>query len=412
MICLLFRPSCGVAELVPPRTPRIYGSGHGGAMIAAPEEMTETPDRGGRADGRLVGCTAGRAFERRRVSAGRVHGAVVHGRARDARVLRAVPRAAPRTSFPITTWSRASSASLSRAGAAAARQRRTRAVSAKRRPSDGHDLGLPPVDGRDIIVPAAHGLHSIRHGGGGAPTKLICGYLGCEPRGQPGHLDPARLDDAQSRRNRTGRMDPLDLSICRQRSGCGAAGSDTVLAKLSELLFVEAVRRYVNELPADQTGWLAGLRDPVVARALALMHGDIARPLERRGTRPRRACRARCWPKIHPPDRDGARCTISCTGACRSAAQKLRETSASLAQVAELVGYEIRGRVLAGVQEEVRPRACGMAARCPVGVPGRLALGCPNKNDWEETMYWEGRFRRHWCPAPARASRRWPRTVR
>ena len=57
----------------------------------------------------------------------------------------------------------------------------------------------------------------------------------------------------------------------------GRAGSETVLAKLSELLFVEAVRRYAEALPDGQTGWLAGLRDPHVARALALLHGDIAR---------------------------------------------------------------------------------------------------------------------------------------
>ena len=48
------------------------------------------------------------------------------------------------------------------------------------------------------------------------------------------------------------------------------AGSETVLAKLSELLFVEALRRYVEGLPEEQTGWLAGLKDPIrVSRAVA-----------------------------------------------------------------------------------------------------------------------------------------------
>ena len=51
-----------------------------------------------------------------------------------------------------------------------------------------------------------------------------------------------------------------------------------MLAKLSELLFVEAVQRYAEALPQGQTGWLAGLRDPYVARALALLHRDIGRP--------------------------------------------------------------------------------------------------------------------------------------
>jgi AraC family transcriptional regulator, alkane utilization regulator len=57
----------------------------------------------------------------------------------------------------------------------------------------------------------------------------------------------------------------------------GRPGSETVLAKLSELLFVEAVRRYAEALPDGQTGWFAGLREPHVARALALLHGDITR---------------------------------------------------------------------------------------------------------------------------------------
>ena len=51
-----------------------------------------------------------------------------------------------------------------------------------------------------------------------------------------------------------------------------------MLAKLSELIFVEAVRRYVETLPEGQTGWLAGLSDPYVGRALALLHRDITHP--------------------------------------------------------------------------------------------------------------------------------------
>ena len=50
-----------------------------------------------------------------------------------------------------------------------------------------------------------------------------------------------------------------------------------MLAKLSELLFVEAVRRYAETLPEGQTGWLAGLRDYYVARALTLLHRDMTR---------------------------------------------------------------------------------------------------------------------------------------
>ena len=55
------------------------------------------------------------------------------------------------------------------------------------------------------------------------------------------------------------------------------AGSETVPAKLSELLFVEALRRYVEGLPDEKTGWLAGLKDPFVSRALSLLHRRVAR---------------------------------------------------------------------------------------------------------------------------------------
>jgi AraC-like DNA-binding protein len=60
-------------------------------------------------------------------------------------------------------------------------------------------------------------------------------------------------------------------------SGSGA-GSGLVLAKLSEVLFVETLRCYVNALPPAETGWLAGARDPAVGQALALLHGEPAHP--------------------------------------------------------------------------------------------------------------------------------------
>jgi AraC-like DNA-binding protein len=56
------------------------------------------------------------------------------------------------------------------------------------------------------------------------------------------------------------------------------AGSGLVLARLSEVLFVETLRRYINSLPAEEKGWLAGARDPVIGQALALLHKEPAEP--------------------------------------------------------------------------------------------------------------------------------------
>jgi len=70
------------------------------------------------------------------------------------------------------------------------------------------------------------------------------------------------------------KLDPIFRGQ-RERIQCG---SELVLAKLSEVLFVETLRRYINALPPDQIGWLAGVRDPVIGQALALMHKEPADP--------------------------------------------------------------------------------------------------------------------------------------
>src|ERR1051326_5137691 len=61
-------------------------------------------------------------------------------------------------------------------------------------------------------------------------------------------------------------------------AGDPETGSDVVLAKLSEVLFVEALRRFIRDLPDQQQGWLAGARDPVIGEALALLHKNPERP--------------------------------------------------------------------------------------------------------------------------------------
>ena len=120
----------------------------------------------------------------------------------------------------------------------------------------------------------------------------------------------------------------------------GRPGSETVPAKLSELMFVEAVRRYVETLPEGETGWLAGLRDTYVARALALLHRDIARPwtvdeLGRAVGLSRSALADRFTRLIGVPPMH-----YVASWRMQVASQKLRNTSASLAQVADMVGYE------------------------------------------------------------------------
>ncbi len=132
----------------------------------------------------------------------------------------------------------------------------------------------------------------------------------------------------------------LGSDIIQPPKDVGRPGSETVLAKLSELLFVEAVRRYAEALPEGQTGWLAGLREPYVARALALLHRDITRrwtvdDLCREVGLSRSALADRFIRLIGVPPMH-----YLANWRMQVATQKLRSTSASLAQIAEIVGYD------------------------------------------------------------------------
>jgi hypothetical protein len=142
----------------------------------------------------------------------------------------------------------------------------------------GSHLELPPVPAKQVVrVPPDGGLAVIRHGGGGEKTRVVCGYLGCDrTHGNPltSALPPIVRFDA--RKGSVAALMKSSLEFAADEIAARRAGSEAVLAKLSELLFVEALRRYVEGLPDEQTGWLAGLKDPFVSRTLSLLHGRVA----------------------------------------------------------------------------------------------------------------------------------------
>ncbi|MFB9265742.1 AraC family transcriptional regulator [Bradyrhizobium erythrophlei] len=112
---------------------------------------------------------------------------------------------------------------------------------------------------------------------GGAPSaRLVCGYLACDARPFNPLLEslPPMLKAGGERRNDVGGLGQF-IHFAVAEVADRRVGSESVLTKLSELMFIDVVRRYVEALPPQQTGWLAGLRDPSVAKALALIH---ARP--------------------------------------------------------------------------------------------------------------------------------------
>ena len=131
-----------------------------------------------------------------------------------------------------------------------------------------------------VALTRANEISRVRYGGGGGKTKLICGFFTCDralserliwqlPRALnfPVAVDSAAIllsgavRDTHSRPERAAKP-----------------GMQAVLCKLSELLFVEAVRSHLDALQESSGGWLAGLKDRYVSVALALIHGEPARP--------------------------------------------------------------------------------------------------------------------------------------
>jgi len=122
-------------------------------------------------------------------------------------------------------------------------------------------------------------LSPLRAGGGGDTSRFVCGYMSCDP-----HLSRPILQGLPPVFKVNIRTDPsgrwLENSILHlvDEAASGRIGSDAMLAKLSEALFVDTLRRYVSSLPEQQTGWLTGVRDPVVGKSLGLLHSRIAHP--------------------------------------------------------------------------------------------------------------------------------------
>lgn len=143
-------------------------------------------------------------------------------------------------------------------------------------------MGFPeiarPVHIAQILpMPPWHELPVVaRIDGGGTPTRVLCGYLHCDdmlfdpmlqalPR-----LIHVRASDEPAAQWRTASAQYALEQTARP-------GASELCARIPELVLVDCLQQYAATLPAEHTGWLAALRDPVVGRALALMH---AQPIE------------------------------------------------------------------------------------------------------------------------------------
>jgi AraC-like DNA-binding protein len=149
---------------------------------------------------------------------------------------------------------------------------------------DLHTMGYPPGTASVPIaslVPMPPWLEMpvVRLGGGGAPTRILCGYLHCNEllfnpllQALPRliHVRPSSPQAAQWRE--------ASLRYVVEQSGQAGAQGAALLARLPELVLVDCLRQYVQEMPAGQRGWLGALKDPVLGRALMLLHARPAEP--------------------------------------------------------------------------------------------------------------------------------------
>ena len=184
------------------------------------------------------------------------------------------------------------------------------------------------------------GVAELTCGGGGPPTRFICGYL------ESAELLPSPLFRTlpevivEPTNSASGPVSATAAAVKAIMREAPTPGVEAILGRLMEVLFVEVVRRHAASLPADANGILAASRDPVVARAIGRLHADPARhwtveDLAAEAGASRTVLGERFNRLLGaPPIEYLARLRM------QIAAERLRTSRQSLAQVAEAVGYE------------------------------------------------------------------------
>lgn len=105
-------------------------------------------------------------------------------------------------------------------------------------------------------------------------VRLVCGFLGCDRR--PFNPLIASLPRKVVVREGSAWVTAFARQVVED-TRAGAAGAESVLTRMAELMFIDVVRRHIDSLAEDKLGWLAGLRDPVIGKALVALHADPSR---------------------------------------------------------------------------------------------------------------------------------------
>jgi AraC-like DNA-binding protein len=206
---------------------------------------------------------------------------------------------------------------------------------------DGHVMCSGPEPGAAVMP-----VHTVprfpRSTGIGDPENaevtLVCGFFGCDR--QPFNPLCAALPRQLQMRGLSEGVVGIFARQVVQETTDRRAGSESMLTRLAELMFIEVLRRYLDAASDDAGGWLAGLRDPLVGRALALLHAEPGRrwaltDLAREAASSRSSLTERFTQLVGmPPMQYLTRWRM------QLAAGRLRESSAKVAAIASEVGYD------------------------------------------------------------------------
>jgi AraC-like DNA-binding protein len=199
-----------------------------------------------------------------------------------------------------------------------------------------------PVDASEVVRRGPiEGVWEVDHGGGGPVMRMVCGFIESGEflfapvfRSLPPLLVEHTSDD------QVGTLIASTVREITARVAAATPGSQAVLGRRMELLFVELLRRHVARLPAGARGWFAALNDPVVSRALGVLHADPAhrwtvQELAQRIGSSRTVLGERFKALLGRPPID-----YLAAWRIQLASERLRAGHESVPRVAEAVGYE------------------------------------------------------------------------
>lgn len=136
--------------------------------------------------------------------------------------------------------------------------------------------GLTPIAAGALLQPSASGIpNRIVHGGNGEATHMVCGFLATDQGFNPLIASLPRILTLDLRTGLSRDWIEASVRFAAAELGIGRLASSDVMSRLSEALLVEAVRYYASK-HAEEIGWLKGLNDPHVGRALALIHQELS----------------------------------------------------------------------------------------------------------------------------------------